>query len=108
MGGTGDIPRRAVFQSLAKYVCCWCCARAAYLLRASVTLRTSSPTPARRGKHVVTANKALLAHTLPDVLAATASGGARLGFEAAVAGGASASKLWHCSRPTLWHRRSAL
>lgn len=43
---------------------------------------------ARRGKHVVTANKALLAAHLPEVIAAfPETRRPRLGFEAAVAGG---------------------
>ena len=39
------------------------------------------------GKHVVTANKALLAKHLPELLDAAQKGGAQLLFEAAVAGG---------------------
>ncbi|KAJ1450952.1 homoserine dehydrogenase-domain-containing protein [Pelagophyceae sp. CCMP2097] len=40
-----------------------------------------------KGKHVVTANKALLAACCDEVCAATAAGGGTLGFEAAVCGG---------------------
>lgn len=40
-----------------------------------------------RGKHVVTANKALLSAHLPYVVDAAREGGAQLGFEAAVCGG---------------------
>jgi homoserine dehydrogenase len=41
----------------------------------------------RRGKCVVTANKALLAHAWEEVFGAAAAGGGALGFEASVAGG---------------------
>ncbi len=40
-----------------------------------------------RGKHVVTANKALLAHHGNDLLAAAAAAGVEIGFEASVCGG---------------------
>ncbi len=40
-----------------------------------------------RGKHVVTANKALLAHHGNDLLAAAAAQGVEIAFEAAVCGG---------------------
>ena len=42
---------------------------------------------AQRGKHVVTANKALLAARLPAIEAAFSASAGRLGYEAAVAGG---------------------
>lgn len=42
---------------------------------------------AKRGKHIVTANKALLAERGPEVLAACSKYGVDIGFEAAVCGG---------------------
>jgi homoserine dehydrogenase len=44
-------------------------------------------TALRHGKHVVTANKALLAHHGPELFEAARQQGVMLGFEAAVAGG---------------------
>lgn len=41
----------------------------------------------RRGKNVVTANKALLAHSWEQVFGAAAAGGGAVGFEASVGGG---------------------
>ncbi len=41
----------------------------------------------RSGKHVVTANKALLAHAGPEIVRAAIDAGVGLGFEASVAGG---------------------